>query len=71
VLNVEIDRLKVALDRKENFLQSKERKWSLCEDILEELCEDEILLREELKRIRLEVEPRLPLTNVISSNKKL
>jgi hypothetical protein len=49
VLNVEIDRLKVALDRKENFLQSKERKWSLCEDILEELCEDEILLREELK----------------------
>ena len=45
-LKIEIERLQVALDRKENFLQNKERKWSACEDILEELLSDNEELRD-------------------------
>ena len=58
MLKQEQDRLQVALDRKEYFLQSKERKWAACEDILEELCPEVGELRSCLSSIRLEVEGR-------------
>ena len=54
------------LDRKEYFIQSKERKWSQVEDVLEDMVDRNHDLRDKLREIRLEVTPRIKLTNVVS-----
>jgi len=51
-------------------LQSKEKKWSQVEDILEEIGIDNENLIEKLKEIRLEVSPRIRLTNVVEINER-
>ena len=65
-LRGQLETLQVMLDRKEYFIQSKERKWSQVEDVLEDMVDRNHDLRDKLREIRLEVTPRIKLTNVVS-----
>lgn len=65
--------MKDKLDRKEFFMQNKERKWLEIEKILEEYVEEDDELRDKLLELRLNVtaSSAKKITNVVSENDKL
>lgn len=65
--------MKDKLDRKEFFMQNKERKWLEIEKILEEYVEEDDELRDKLLELRLNVtaSSAKKITNVVCENDKL
>ena len=65
--------MKDKLDRKEFFMQNKERKWLEIEKILEEYVEEDDELRDKLLELRLNVtaSSAKKITNVVGENDKL
>ena len=63
--------LKEKLERKEYFMQSKEKKWNEIERILQEYIEDDDELREKFYELRINVEPKKQLSNVVDENSSL
>ena len=63
--------LKEKLERKEYFMQNKEKKWMEVEKILEEYIEEDDELREKLQELRINVESNKKITNVVEENEKL
>jgi uncharacterized coiled-coil DUF342 family protein len=66
-----INDLKDKLERKEFFMQNKERKWIEVEKILEEYVEEDEELREKLYELRINVESNKKISNVVEENEKL
>lgn len=66
-----INDLKDKLERKEYFMQNKEKKWFEVEKILEEYIEEDEELREKLYELRINVESNKKITNVVEENEKL
>jgi hypothetical protein len=71
LLYEKISSLEEKLDRKEYFLQAKEKKWLQVEKILEEFVIEDDDLKERLADLRIHVLPRTKLTNVIQKNETL
>jgi hypothetical protein len=63
--------LKDKLERKEFFMQNKERKWLEVEKILEEYVEEDDELREKLYELRVNVHSNKKISNVVVENEKL
>ena len=65
--------MKDKLDRKEFFMQNKERKWLEIEKILEEYCEEDDELRDKLLdlRVNLNSNNTKKISNVVEENEKL
>jgi len=63
--------LKDKLERKEYFMQNKERKWLEVEKILEEYVEEDDELREKLFELRVNVHSNKKISNVVVENDKL
>ena len=59
------------LERKEFFIQSKEKKWLEVEKILEEYVEEDEELREKLYELRVNVFSNKKISNVVEENEKL
>lgn len=61
--------MKDKLDRKEFFMQNKERKWLEIEKILEEYVEEDDELRDRLLELRVNVTASAKkISNVVSEN---
>lgn len=67
----EIRQLTEKLERKEFFMQTKERKWVDVERILAEYSIVDISLRERFADLRLYVNSDTKIRNVITDNQKL
>ena len=65
--------MKDKLDRKEFFMQNKERKWAEIEKILEEYVEEDDELRDRLLELRVNVTAASSkkISNVVQENDKL
>jgi len=63
--------MKDKLERKEYFMQNKERKWLEVEKILEEYVEEDDELREKLFELRVNVHSNKKISNVVVENDKL
>lgn len=63
--------LKDKLERKEFFMQNKEKKWLEVEKILEEYVEEDDELREKLYELRVNVHSNKKISNVVVENEKL
>jgi hypothetical protein len=63
--------LRDKLERKEFFMQSKEKKWLEVEKILEEYAEEDEELREKLYDLRVNVFANKKISNVVEENEKL
>lgn len=65
--------MKDKLDRKEFFMQNKERKWLEIEKILEEYVEEDDELRDKLLELRVNVTAASTkkISNVVGENEKL
>jgi hypothetical protein len=65
--------MKDKLDRKEFFMQNKERKWLEIEKILEEYVEEDDELRDKLLELRVNVtaSSTKKISNVVGENEKL
>ena len=65
--------MKDKLDRKEFFMQNKERKWLEIEKILEEYVEEDDELRDRLLELRVNVTASntKKISNVVQENDKL
>lgn len=67
----QITELKDKLERKEYFMQNKEKKWMEVEKILEEYVEEDEELRDKLYELRVNVYSNKKITNVVEENEKL
>ncbi len=65
--------MKDKLDRKEFFMQNKERKWLEIEKILEEYVDEDDELRDRLHELRVNINPAQTkkISNVVQENDKL
>lgn len=63
--------LREKLERKEYFMQNKEKKWLEIEKILEEYVEEDDELREKLYDLRVNIHATKKITNVVEENEKL
>jgi hypothetical protein len=45
------------LERKENFMQGKEKKWIEIEEIMEEYAEDDEELRDKFRELKINTRP--------------
>ncbi len=63
--------MKDKLERKEFFMQNKEKKWLEVEKILEEYAEEDEELREKLYELRVNVFTNKKISNVVEENEKL
>lgn len=63
--------LKDKLERKEYFMQSKEKKWLEVEKILEEYADEDDELRDKLLELRVNVFSNNKISNVVEENEKL
>ena len=63
--------MKEKLERKEYFMQTKEKKWLEVEKILEEYCEEDEELRDKLYELRVNVHSNKKISNVVVENEKL
>lgn len=66
-----IKELQERIDRKEYFLQAREKKWTDVENILAELAIDDDELKDRLAALRVYVCPSTKLSNVVSKNEEL
>ena len=71
IFEEQLNELKDKLERKEYFMQNKERKWLEVEKILEEYVEDDDELREKLYELRVNVYSNKKISNVVEENEKL
>lgn len=53
----QIAELKESLDRKEHYMQQKERKWVQIEDIMEEYAQEDEELRDKFRELKLNIRP--------------
>ena len=63
-----LQELRDKLERKEYFMQYKEKKWMEVEKIMDEYLEDDEELRDKLYELKLNVDPNKKLTNVVEEN---
>lgn len=56
------------LERKECFMQNKEKKWIEIEKILFEYLEEDDDLMQEMRKLKVMVDPNRKITNVIEEN---
>ena len=63
--------LEEKLERKEYFLQLKEKKWGELEKLLEEFAIEDDELKERLAELRIYVLPTTKLSNVVTENDEL
>ena len=70
-LEVDIKELQEKLDRKEFFMQSKEKKWLDVEKILKYYIEEDDELRDRFRELKLIIEGDTKLTSVVGQNEKL
>ena len=63
--------MKDKLERKEYFMQVKERKWIEVEQILEEYAHEDDELRDKLFELRVNVFSNKKISNVVQENEKL
>lgn len=63
--------LEEKLERKEYFLQLKEKKWGELEKLLEEFAIEDDELKERLADLRIYVLPTTKLSNVVTENDEL
>ena len=66
-----IKELEEKVERKEYFLQQKEKKWGEVEKILDELAIDDDDLKDELAKLRIYVLPLTKMSNVVTKNDEL
>lgn len=71
IFEEQLNELKDKLERKEYFMQTKERKWLEVEKILEEYAEEDEELREKLYDLRVNVFSNKKISNVVEENEKL
>lgn len=64
-LEVEIVELGEKLDRKEFFMQSKEKKWLDIEKILKYYIEEDDELRDRFRELKLIIDGKTKLTSVV------
>lgn len=67
----QIQDIRDKLERKEYFMQNKEKKWLEIEKILHEYLEEDDELMSEVKKIKFMVDPNKKITNVIEENNQL
>ena len=65
-LEVEVKELQEKLDRKEFFMQSKEKKWLEVEQVLKYYIEEDDELRDRFRELKLIVSGDTKLTSVVS-----
>jgi hypothetical protein len=70
-LEVDIKELQEKLDRKEFFMQSKEKKWLDVEKVLQYYIEEDDELRDRFRDLKLIIEGETKLTSVVGQNEKL
>lgn len=63
--------LEEKLDRKEYFLQLKEKKWGEVEKLLEEFAIEDEDIKERLADLKIQVLPINKLSNVVTENDRL
>lgn len=59
------------LERRENYLQTKEKKWVEIENYLQTLYDDNEELFYKMQDLKLTVDVRVKMTNVVTENCKL
>ena len=67
-LEEQVKELKEKLERKEYFMQSKEKKWLEVEKLLAVYTKDDLELKKTLADMRVRVESTKKITNVIEDN---
>ena len=70
-LETEIKELHEKLDRKEFFMQSKEKKWLDIEKVLKYYIEEDDELADRFKDMKMIISDETPLTSVVYENEKL
>ena len=70
-LEEQIEELTENLERKENFMQSKEKKWIEIEEIMEEYAEDDEELRDKFRDLKINTRPNQIISNVVFENEKM
>ena len=70
-LEEQIAELAENLERKENFMQSKEKKWIEIEEIMEEYAEDDEELRDKFRELKINTRPNQIISNVVFENEKM
>jgi uncharacterized coiled-coil DUF342 family protein len=71
MLEEQLQELRDKLERKEFFMQNKEKKWLEVEKILQEYAEEDDELREKLYDLRVNVFSNKKISNVVEENEKL
>ena len=71
MLEEQVNEMKEKLERKEFFVQTKEKKWLEIEKILEEYVEDDDELWEKLYELKVNVHSNKKISNVVVENEKL
>lgn len=63
--------LKESLDRKEHYMQQKERKWVQIEEIMDEYAQEDEELREKFRELKLNIRPNQIISNTVFENEAL
>jgi len=71
VLESNISDLKEKLERKEFFMQSKEKKWIEIERLLQEYLDEDQDLKDRFAELRINILPNQKITNVVEDNEQL
>lgn len=53
------------LERKEHYMQQKEKKWIQIEEIMEEYAQEDEELREKFRELRCGLKADTPITNIV------
>ena len=70
-LEEQVADLKESLDRKEHYMQQKERKWVQIEDIMDEYAQEDEELREKFRELKLNIRPNQIISNTVYENETL
>lgn len=67
----QIEDLKESLDRKEHYMQQKEKKWVHIEDIMEEYAQEDEELRDKFRELKINIRPNQIISNTVYENETL
>jgi predicted nuclease with TOPRIM domain len=59
------------LEKMENYVQTKELKWSKVEEIMDEYIQEDIELREKFRDLKINVKPTVKISNIVAKNEEL
>ena len=70
-LEVDLKVIREALERKEFFMQAKEKKWLEVENVMAPYVDSDQLLKDKFTELKLTLTPDYPLRSVVGQNETL